>query len=223
MGALDCLRLRCLPRRTPRARLLGDRGMPEEDRLVEGDEETGSSPKGNGSFPVRGLSRRQQALLEESTRKRIASLLDEVPGLTRAAICSKLGFARTTVEYHVECLVEEGIVTVKGEDSGRAQPCFLAWDAKLWDREAWRPLFREASKRAVSLYLLGEPGARTGDIADALGLDPDTVRHHLSGLRENGLIEKFHRSRPYRYYPTTALKEWDREVGEGHARSWKDE
>ncbi|HEX2021220.1 MAG TPA: winged helix-turn-helix domain-containing protein [Candidatus Thermoplasmatota archaeon] len=64
-------------------------------------------------FPSQGLGRREKDLLSafrHAVPRRIGAALLDTPGLTQREMCGRIGVSRSTLSFHVNSLIERGIL-----------------------------------------------------------------------------------------------------------------
>lgn len=166
------------------------------------------------------ITRAQASMLENPTRRRIVEHLRETPGLNKNQLRCRLDVLRNTLEFHVGRLEDQGLVVTKRRAESNEVLCFLAADEHLWEEEQTRVLFGRSSNRQVALFVEEHPGSSTEEIAQAVGLEPVTVLHHLKTLREHGLVQRIRKGNDVNYYPEPSLEAWVADFDESYLRPW---
>lgn len=161
-----------------------------------------------------------EALLDHPHRRKIVETARERPGVNKHQLARVLEVNPKVIDHHLEKLKNMGLVTTQSRGAGQEVHCFAAEDGHVWDEARTRGLFGRSGAREVALFLAENPGAKTREIARALELSATTVRHHLSGLREVGLVRQFQVGRAFLYDVTAVLDEWVETVGERFERPW---
>jgi predicted transcriptional regulator len=165
------------------------------------------------------LSEVQASLLRNRIRRSIVGQLDRTPGLNKNQLKKKLDLLPETLEFHLERLKEYDLVVTKPSAQDNEVLCFLERDEDLWEDEDTRILFGREMKRKVGLYVAEHPGASTAEIAEAVGLEAVTVRHHLKTLREHRVIRRIRLGRDFEYHPSDSLEDWIDQVGHNFSQS----
>lgn len=158
---------------------------------------------------------------DHPVREQILDLVGDRPGLNKHQVAQALGLHDNVVEHHLGRLTQAGAVVLRDASRERETLVFRTEDADLWDDERTRILFGRAAKRNIALYLADHSGAMTQEIAEALGLSPVTIRHHLRVLREHDLVQRHRAGRTFRYEPGEVLDAWIERAGDGFPRTWE--
>lgn len=132
-------------------------------------------------------------VLELEMRRRIYHAVQQYPGLHVREVARQLDTSASLVEYHLNHLLERGLVTEMRED--RYQRLYPAEGqaALLGDHERrLLGLLREAIPLSVMLYMLDQEGAtaKHKDICQALDLGKSKLTFHLKKLQAAGIVEK---------------------------------
>lgn len=165
-------------------------------------------------------SRVQTRLLEDPTRRAIVRILSRTPGLNVSQLRRRADVARNTMEFHLRRLSEADLVVTEQREGSNEVLCFLPTDACLWERQATRVLFGRRSNRQVALFVEEHPGSSTTQIAEAVGLEPVTVLHHLKTLRDHALVERVREGNEVAYFPSPTLEGWVEDVDGNYERRW---
>lgn len=181
-------------------------------------EENGS---GDYGWPKRSLSGIESALLRNPTRKAIVDQLGRTPGLNKNQLRKKVDILPNLLDFHLDRLVEHGLVVTKSSAQEKETLCFLRSDEELWSDEETRIMFGRRPTREVGIYIAENPGADTEEIAEAVGLSKVTVRHHLRTLKEHDMIQRIRLGRSFEYHPSTLLEEWMERIGDAFPRPWE--
>lgn len=138
-------------------------------------------------------------LLDHPVRSEILDALRDRPGIHRAALADELGLAEGTVRHHLGKLVQGGLVTAS--DAHGFVCYFPRGEVDLSMRRAL-PALTSVSARRVLHALMEAPGRSNKELAEATGLSPSTVHHHVQRLREAGLVEARREGRRVALSPT---------------------
>lgn len=125
--------------------------------------------------------------LELENRRRIFQTIESHPGLHFRELQSRLGVAHGTLQYHLDRLVDEGLIAVS-EDRG-----FTRYHPKTRLREEDRRLIdalRREYGRRILAHLASEGPLTTQALSARLGRSASTVSWHLARLAENGLVQR---------------------------------
>lgn len=134
----------------------------------------------------RRLSRDE--LLDNELRRRIRDLLDEEPGATAATIADRLDVHYETVRHHLRMLDEfDEIDEREFGSTHRYFPNHGRYSAR--DRTLLAAC-RDDSRRRLLETLADGDGRSSGALAEAADLARSTTSHHLSRLRDDGLVKR---------------------------------
>lgn len=159
-------------------------------------------------------------LLEHPLRRGIVETLAETPGMNKLQLCRALDTYPNLVDFHLEQLHDARLVVTRPGAQGNEILCFLWEDAELWENPRTRVLFGRRPIRDVGLYLAENPGTKTRQIAEDLGISPVTVRHHLRTLRDHDLVDRYRAGRRFLYAAGEDLETWASELGSVFERPW---
>lgn len=151
----------------------------------------------------------RQAIVEAARRR---------PGSNKSQLAEAVGEKRGTVAFHIDRLVEDGVLVTREAVRGRQVHCFVPEDMDLWRDERTRILFGNSALRAVAQYVLDHPAADTAQIAEAVGKAMGTIRAHLKTLRDNGLVARRRFDNQWHQRPLPPLKAWKAMAGDRLAR-----
>jgi DNA-binding transcriptional ArsR family regulator len=122
--------------------------------------------------------------LAHDTRAALVEAVRESPGAPLASVGRAVGVPRSTARYHVDVLEREGYVVAE-QVAGRN---------RLFPAEAESRALAAALQRAGAgdlLRSLATDGpASVTELADRIDRSPATVSHHLSGLADDGLVDR---------------------------------
>lgn len=163
-----------------------------------------------------------EELLDHPYRRAIVEMVRERPGVNKHQIAQAVEVDPKVVDHHLAKLEDMGLVTTRSREEGKQVHCFAKGDEQVWEEASTRGLFGRSGAREVALFLADHPGAKTSEIAKALELSTTTVRHHLLGLREAGLVRQHQAGRAYLYDATGVLDDWVETVGDRFERPWLD-
>lgn len=167
------------------------------------------------------LSGIESALLRNPNRRAIVEQLGRTPGLNKNQLRKKLDILPNLLDFHLDRLVEHGLVVTKSSAQDKETLCFLRCDEELWSDEEARIMFGRRPTRDVGLYVAENAGADTKEIAEAVGLSEVTVRHHLRTLKEHDMIRRIRLGRSFEYHPSSLLEDWMDRVGDAFPRPWE--
>lgn len=160
------------------------------------------------------LSTAQAAVLEQPKRDRIFTWLEYRPGSNRNQLASGLGLFYNSVKYHLDCLLDHGLV-VQRESVKDDLVFFRGEDRGLWDDVNTRVLYGRSPTREVALWVHENPGAVAPGISEALDTSVSSVRVHLRCLKEYELVECVPLDGWETFHPAASLVEWVEGPGQG--------
>jgi predicted transcriptional regulator len=150
----------------------------------------------------------RKALLRNPHRARIVALVTEHPGLNKHQISKRIGLHVNAIEFHMERLIQVGLIETRPAMIGRETLCFTPENIHVWEDPATRILFGRGPPRDVARYITENPGASVQEAADALGVSVHTVRRNLKTLQEVGLVQSLRVERQVLYHAEPALVAW---------------
>jgi DNA-binding transcriptional ArsR family regulator len=112
------------------------------------------------------------------------------------------------VRHHLEILQEAGKVRRRKGERADEVLFFTDENEGLWQIEEGRALFGHETRRSVASHVASTPEASASEIAQALDLDPETIRYHVETLLEQDLVEQVNETPPRRVMATEPLKDW---------------
>lgn len=208
-----------------------DPDPPVEDRGPPGDDQPlpGEGPRLPGDdHPPREADEDPPPdyVLDEwtelSNRAKMVEWVGRIPGINKNRLAKAVGVDHGVITHHLRFLEPLGTIVTRTREDGNEIHCFLPEDVDLWENEHGRFLFGRSGPRAVVLYLAENPGAKSQEIADALGLTVNTIRHHLRTLRDHGAIKEYSVGRTNLYDITEPVREWVEAVGDVFETPWRE-
>ncbi len=128
---------------------------------------------------------RDRDVLNDPTRRAIATVIGDRPGIHFRALARELGAGHGQLDHHLTKLTEAGVLEVH-PTPGRV--CyFLAGQVSPDEREPLA-LLQAAGLRAVLEAAADSPGAAIHELAETAGLATTTVSEHVSSLADRGLV-----------------------------------
>lgn len=132
---------------------------------------------------------------EGSRRRRVFALIERYPGLHQREIARRLETTPHAAEHHLRHLVRSGLVA-RQEEGGyvRYYVRVHAPDARpksvgTEDRRRLAVL-RQARPLQVVAHLLTRDQMAMGELAQAVGLSPGTLTHHVAKLEKAGIVAR---------------------------------
>ncbi|MFW6038525.1 MAG: winged helix-turn-helix transcriptional regulator [Candidatus Saliniplasma sp.] len=141
--------------------------------------------------------------LELEVRRDIFDKISKYPGTYLREIQSDLDLPMGQVEYHLNYLEEEGILSSKMADNKKRY--FVDEEVDYPDRRIISVL-RQRIPRLVLLKLLNEEQAGFSDILEDVDISKSTLSFHLKKLVETGLIDFKKEGRRKIFYCTDEKK-----------------
>lgn len=125
-------------------------------------------------------------MTENETRRRLATVVDDRPGIHFNALVRDLDLAPGQVQYHLRRLIRTGSI-VEEQRYGRTHYYPPRYDE--WERGALA-LARRETARDVVLYLVRHGESEPGVVADEIGVARSTLEWHLTRLVEYDIVRK---------------------------------
>ena len=149
---------------------------------------------------------RPTAALENETRKQIFESVCRAPGLGVHAIAKAAGVSYSTTAYHLERLVEAGMIVMTPDGN---KLCYYKNGGAFTETERkLLPILKNDEASRVFEAILASPGTYRAALAERLGVTATTVNWHLKRLLEAGLVEEARSGRNAYLYPRVgALRE----------------
>lgn len=127
----------------------------------------------------------QDKVLDNPNRAKVMQIVEDEPGIHFQQISRRTGMGRGALDHHLRKLADAGLVVPK---VGAGYTCFFP---KGVDRRemAAAGVTKSPGARKVFEVLLPDASRTVQDIAVLTGLSPSTVSHHLSRMKQAGVIE----------------------------------
>lgn len=125
--------------------------------------------------------------LELASRRAIYQHVADNPGLHFRALLDDLDYAKGTLQYHLQWLVNEDLVEVS--DDGKYTRYYPTAAFDETDQAVMNALRREYSRRILA-HLLADGPLTTTELSERLEKAQSTVSWHLSNLSDAGLLTK---------------------------------
>ena len=139
-----------------------------------------------GSLPrVASGSIVSQLILNSSTRLTIYNYISNSPGVHFRGICNGLGLPVGVVQYHLNRLTTQGLLTSRKDRKYRRY-----FEAKRFNKEEMSvisTLRSETTRRAVST-ILENPRISHGSLASTLGISSQGLSWLMKRLKEEGAV-----------------------------------
>ena len=149
---------------------------------------------------------RPTSALENETRKQIFEAVCHAPGMGVHAIAKSAGVSYSTTAYHLERLVEAGMIVMTPDGN---KLCYYKNGGAFTETERrLLPILKNEEATRLLEAILESPGTYRAALAGRLGVTATTINWHLKRLREAGLVEEVRAGRNAYLYPRTgALRE----------------
>ena len=169
--------------------------------------------RGPAALPLLGVAGmalytriRPNAALENETRKAIFESVCRAPGLGVHAIAKAAGVSYSTTAYHLERLVEAGMIVMTPDGN---KLCYYKNGGAFTETERrLLPVLKNDEAVRLLEAILASPGTYRAALAERLGVTATTINWHLRRLREAGLVEEVRSGRnAYLYARVGPLRE----------------
>jgi len=134
--------------------------------------------------------------LELESRQAIYRAISDAPGSHLRALHRQLDYAKGTVQYHLQWLIDHELV--EAESDGEYTRYYPAHAFAADDKRILSELRRSYS-RTIIAHLAADGPLTTSELAERVGRSRSTVSWHLSRLHEAGMVEKRREGRHVRY------------------------
>lgn len=131
--------------------------------------------------------------LELEARRRIYEAVRERPGLHFSEVVRLLDYAPTTVRYHLTVLEREGVLSSLA--IGRYLRYYPRERGAEFQRDTLGPdekrtlaVLRQRVPLAIAVELLINGERTHGPLAEAVGVSPSTLTHHLQKMAPAGVV-----------------------------------
>ncbi|MEK6985319.1 MAG: ArsR family transcriptional regulator [Candidatus Thermoplasmatota archaeon] len=122
-------------------------------------------------------------LLDHPFRQQLAQRIEAEPGIHHNALVRELGRGNGATEHHLDKLVEGRLIL---RHRGTGFTCYFPLGTDRRAMAAAPAAKADGARRILQALQTGPSGVRA--IAQATGLAPSTVSHHLERLRQVGLV-----------------------------------
>ena len=142
---------------------------------------------------------RPNAALENGTRKAIFDAVCASPGMGVHAIAERTGVSYSTTAYHLERLVEAGMIVMTPDGN---KLCYYKNGGAFTEAERrLLPVLKNGEAVRLLEAILETPGTYRAALAERLGVTATTINWHLKRLRETGLVAEVRSGRNAYLYP----------------------
>lgn len=131
-------------------------------------------------------------------RREIYQLVCETPGAYFYEIVSELAKPQGTLSWHLRMLEKDGLIRSTKFGGKR-----LYFPKMLRSESAEKAyvILKNETAAGIFDYVINNPGCYQTEIAEAMDVHHDTVRHHISRLARAKLVEIIRDGRTVKYYP----------------------
>jgi DNA-binding MarR family transcriptional regulator len=123
--------------------------------------------------------------LDHRLRNDLMALVEQQPGIHVLEMCRRLGRPRGTVQHHVRKLEQLGLLVTH---AAHGYVCCYPRRGAAERQAATDALLKSDATRRVLAAVVAAPGRTGTQLADELGLTRQTLHHHVSRLRQAGLV-----------------------------------
>lgn len=136
-------------------------------------------------------------VLDLEARRRIATFVQDSPGLHMRELAARLDMPVSTLEYHCYQLVKHGQLITR--ESAGFKAFYPAQGIDRRDKDILYLVRHEAPRRVCS-HLVLNPGATPKDLRDTLRMTGPTLTFHLNKLRKAEIVREEPDGRTKRLY-----------------------
>jgi len=126
-------------------------------------------------------------IFDNNIRASIYEFILKNPGLHMCAISRKMNIPKSTLNYHLRCLINDGYITQK--QNGRYSRYYVK-NAVGEHEKKMISLIRQEIPYRILLLLFLDPNASQTQLGEYLDRHPTTVSFHMDKLIELGMIEE---------------------------------
>lgn len=117
-------------------------------------------------------------------RRRILEAVRDDPGIHMEALARATRLKGGSLQHHVDALVEGGKLQNR---KSLGYSCMFPAATSL-DQMRAAPARRSPTARQIEALLQARPGATNKEVATQLGMSPSSIAHHVSRLRDAGIV-----------------------------------
>jgi len=125
-------------------------------------------------------------IMDIKTRRDIYQYISKNPGLNTFELSKKMNISRSTLRYHLGCLMKLDLIQLKVEN--RDKRLYASDQMGTRDKELLGLLRQEIPFRII-MYLMFPGFCSRKELAKDLGAYPSTIHFHLKKLLELGVIQ----------------------------------
>ena len=155
-----------------------------------------TSPHAYGVLPRVASGSIVGQILNSSTRLMIYDYVLRNPGIHFRGICGGLSLTVGVVQYHLERLTGQGILTFRKDK--RYKRYFETMKFSEDEMKVLSTLRKETARMTISI-LLETPRMTHGALASTLGISSQGLTWLIGRLKEGGIVETENTSRSVRY------------------------
>jgi predicted transcriptional regulator len=146
----------------------------------------------------------RENVLEHPMRKLLLEAIQSRPGIHLRELASSHETAVTNTQWHLRKLEQAGLVkTQKVQGRRLYYPVQGGQESRVKAIE--NAALRNPNAERVSDFLAANAGCNQRALAEALGMNPGTVRWHLRKLESAGLVRVIHEGTQARYFLMKAV------------------
>ena len=125
-------------------------------------------------------------ILDIKTRRDAYQYISKNPGLNTNELSQKMNIPRSTLVYHLRCLMKLNLIQLKVEK--RDKRLYASDQIGVRDKELLS-LLRQKIPFRIIMYLMFPGYCSINELAKDLGVKPSTIHFHLKKLLDIGVIQ----------------------------------
>jgi DNA-binding transcriptional ArsR family regulator len=129
----------------------------------------------------------QSQLLNNSTRSQIFDFIKANPGVSFRGLCSSLGIAVGSAQFHLGVLKKAGLISFFRDGKYKR---FFEVNKFTWEKKELISLLKHDTVRKIVEILLGERNISHSALASTLNISSQGLTWNMNRLRKTGIIQE---------------------------------
>jgi predicted transcriptional regulator len=141
------------------------------------------------TYFIKRLGKETRSNKTQKTHAAISSLLSKNPGLYLSEIATMLHQSPQLTEYHLQTMEKNNVLLGVKEEGEYYRRYYLKNDTVGIRDKRLVSLLRQEHLFKIILVIMKQPGIRHKDLSEYIEVDPSTLTHHISRLKDYDLID----------------------------------